>query len=58
MDNLYPDNPQNEVNDNPQHEVNIQEANVGSWRRYRLVKLANGQWVRTGRLVRVIYNYI
>ena len=58
MDNLGFDNPQIEVNDNPHHEVNFQEAQVGSWRRNRLVKLANGKWARTGRLVRVIYNYM
>ena len=58
MDNFVHDNPQIEVNDNPHAEMLIQEANNGSWRRNRLVKLPTGQWVRTGRLVRVIYNYI
>ena len=41
-----------EIGENPMEEIPI-----GIWLRNRLVKNASGNWVRVGRLRRVIYNY-
>lgn len=37
-------------------EIEIEEENVASsWRRERLIKNAQGIWIRMGRLTRVMY---
>ena len=36
-------------------EINNNQNYLGSWRRYRLVRLPDGSWLRIGRLVRINY---
>ena len=36
-------------------EINNNQDNLGSWRRYRLIRRPNGSWLRIGRLVRINY---